>query len=228
MKKPLKTSSKTAAKKISSTSNSKAKVAAPAKKASKPSPAKASPAKAVAKGKAVVTKSAKPVAKPVAKPAAKPVAKVAPKGPSKPVAKSSSKVVAKPAPKTASKLASKPVTKSAAKPAAKPAIKGAENDVPFKLEIFPFDRLATVPRPIAETSGLILLSKLGPVELNEALNPVRSTAPTLNMESASAGDEMYFQLADPSFPAEMVQIIPRLLAQTAANVLRAVLPFISW
>jgi len=159
VKKPLKTSSKTAAKKISSTSNSKAKVAAPAKKASKPSPAKASPVKAVAKGKPVVTKSAKPVAKPVAKPAAKPVAKVAPKGPSKPVAKSSSKVVAKPAPKTASKLASKPVTKSAAKPAAKPATKPvAKTPVkpaakPVKPPVKVVAKTAAKPAPKAEAKS---------------------------------------------------------------------------
>ena len=159
MKKPLKTSSKTAAKKISSTSNSKAKVAAPAKKASKPSPAKASPAKAVAKGKPVVTKSAKPVSKPVAKPAAKPVAKVAPKGPSKPVAKSSSKVVAKPAPKTASKPASKPVTKSAAKPAAKPATKPvAKTPVkpaakPVKPPVKVVAKTAAKPAPKAEAKS---------------------------------------------------------------------------
>ena len=155
MKKPLKTSSKTAAKKISSTSNSKAKVAAPAKKASKPSPAKASPAKAVAKGKPVVTKSAKPVAKPAAKLAATPLAKVAPKGTSKPVAKSSSKVVAKSAPKTASKPASKPVTKSAAKPATKPVAKTPVKPAakPVKPPVKVVAKTAAKPAPKAEAKS---------------------------------------------------------------------------
>jgi len=155
VKKPLKTSSKTAAKKISSTSNSKAKVAAPAKKASKPSPAKASPAKAVAKGKPVVTKSAKPVAKPAAKLAATPLAKVAPKGTSKPVAKSSSKVVAKSAPKTASKPASKPVTKSAAKPATKPVAKTPVKPAakPVKPPVKVVAKTAAKPAPKAEAKS---------------------------------------------------------------------------
>ncbi len=140
MKKPLKTSSKTAVKKNSPAGNSKAKVAAPAKKPAKPVPAKAAPPKAVAKGKPVVTKSAKPVAKtaaktptkPAPKPAAKPAAKVAPKGPSKPVAKPSSKVVAKAAAKTVSKPASKPAPKPVAKAPVKPAAKPVK--APAKVE----------------------------------------------------------------------------------------------
>ena len=147
MKKPLKTSSKTAVKKNSPAGNSKAKVAAPAKKPAKPVPAKAAPPKAVAKGKPVVTKSAKPVAKSAAKtsakPAAKPAAKVAPKGPSKPVAKLSSKVVAKPAPKTVSKPASKPAPKPVAKAPVKPAAKPVK--APVKAAVKPAVKADTKP-----------------------------------------------------------------------------------
>jgi DnaK suppressor protein len=147
VKKPLKTSSKTAVKKNSPAGNSKAKVAAPAKKPAKPVPAKAAPPKAVAKGKPVVTKSAKPVAKSAAKtsakPAAKPAAKVAPKGPSKPVAKLSSKVVAKPAPKTVSKPASKPAPKPVAKAPVKPAAKPVK--APVKAAVKPAVKADTKP-----------------------------------------------------------------------------------
>jgi DnaK suppressor protein len=153
VKKPLKTSSKTAVKKNSPAGNSKAKAAVPAKKASKPVPAKAAPTKAVSKGKPVVTKSAKPVAKPVAKPtaktaskpAAKPVAKQAPKGAAKPVAKSSSKVVAKPAPKSASK----PVAKAPLKPAAKPAKAPAK--VAAKTAVKPAPKAEA--KPAAKSAG---------------------------------------------------------------------------
>jgi DnaK suppressor protein len=136
VKKPLKTSSKTAVKKNSAASNSKAKVTAPAKKASKPAPAKAAPPKAVTKGKPVVNKAAakaapktpakpapkavskpatKPATKPLTKSAAKPATKAIPKGPTKPVTKTSPKAVAKPAPKPATK----PVAKAPVKPTAK-------------------------------------------------------------------------------------------------------------
>jgi DnaK suppressor protein len=132
VKKPLKTSSKTAVKKNSAASNSKAKVTAPAKKVSKPAPAKAAPPKAVTKGKPVVNKAAakatpktpakpapkavsKPATKPLTKAAAKPATKAIPKGPTKPVTKTSPKTVAKPAPKPATK----PVAKATVKPTAK-------------------------------------------------------------------------------------------------------------
>jgi DnaK suppressor protein len=145
VKKPLKTSSKTAVKKNSPAGNSKAKAAVPAKKASKPVPAKAAPTKAVGKGKPVVTKSAKPVAKPASKPATKPVAKPAPKASAKPVAKSSSKVAAKPAPKPASK----PVAKAAVKPAAK-AVKA-----PAKVAAKPAAKPApkAEAKPVAKSAG---------------------------------------------------------------------------
>ena len=156
MKKPLKTSSKSAVKKTSTASSAKAKSAAPAKKLSKPTsakpakPVKTVTAKAAPKGKPVVKKAApkaapKPVAKvaktaskatskPVAKPVvkAKPAAKVVSKAPVKAAAKV--KAVAKPvqkaAPKAAPKAASKPVSKQAAKPVVKPASKPAVKPQP--------------------------------------------------------------------------------------------------
>ena len=126
MKKPLKTSSKTAVKKTSSQTSAKGKTATPAKKLSKAEPVKN--AKTV---KADVKKaSAKPAAKPAAKPVAKPVPKAS-KPASKAVAKPATKVVTKPAKtavkaatvKAAAKPVAKPVAKVAAKPAAKPATK---------------------------------------------------------------------------------------------------------
>ena len=109
-------------------------------------------------------------------------------------------------------------------PAVNPAMRGAEKDVPFPvvmlLEIDP----KTVACPIAETSGLILWSKLGPNELKLAFAPLLSTAPTAKISSASAGEEMYFHTFAPSFPALITQIIPLSVAQLAAKVLSTVLP----
>lgn len=149
MKKPLKTSSKTAVKKTSTPAKvkttAKAKPAAPGKKLIKPAPAKAvktTVTKAVAKAKPVDKKAApklvakpagktaakslnKPVSKtpakpvPKAKPAAKPVAKSSPK----PIAKAPVKLAAKVASKVAAKVAPKVASKVAPKPAAKPVPK---------------------------------------------------------------------------------------------------------
>ena len=149
MKKPLKTSSKTAVKKTSTPAKvkttAKAKPAAPGKKQSKPAPAKAvktTVTKVVAKTKPVEKKAApklvakpagktaakslnKPVSKtpakpvPKAKPAAKPVAKSSPK----PIAKAPVKLAAKVASKVAAKVAPKVASKVAPKPAAKPVPK---------------------------------------------------------------------------------------------------------
>ena len=149
MKKPLKTSSKTAVKKTSTPAKvkttAKAKPAAPGKKQSKPAPAKAvktTVTKAVAKAKPFEKKAApklvakpagktaakslnKPVSKtsakpvPKAKPAAKPFAKSSPK----PIAKAPVKLAAKVASKVAAKVAPKVASKVAPKPAAKPVPK---------------------------------------------------------------------------------------------------------
>jgi DnaK suppressor protein len=127
VKKPLKTSSKTAVKKTSTPAKvktaAKAKPAAPVKKQGKPAPAKAvktTVTKAVVKAKPVEKKAAP---KPASKPATKPVAKAASKPVIKPVTKPVSKAPAKPVSKA--KPAAKPVAKSAPKPVAKAPVKVA-------------------------------------------------------------------------------------------------------
>ena len=134
MKKPLKTSSKTAVKKTSTPAQvkttAKGKPPAPEKKLSKPAPAKAvktAVTKAVVKAKPVEQKAvSKAVAKPAAKSAPKPVSKT----PAKPVAKSSPKPIAKAPVKAAAKVASKVVAKVAPKPALKAAPKVAPKATP--------------------------------------------------------------------------------------------------
>ena len=136
MKKPLKTSSKTAVKKTSMQAKvktkAKAKPAAPEKKQGKSAPAKAvktTVSKTVAKAKLVEKKTA---SKPASKPAAKPVTKAATKPASKPVSKAPAKPVskAKPAAKPVAKSAPKPVAKATVKVAAKVAVKVAAKAAP--------------------------------------------------------------------------------------------------
>ena len=155
MKKPLKTSSKTAVKKTSTPAKVKtaAKPAAPGKKQVKPAPAKAvktTVTKAVVKAKpvekkaapkAVVKPAAKAATKPVSKPPAKPVSKAKPaakpvaKSASKPVAKAPVKAVAKAAPKAAPKVAPKATAKPAAKPSPQTPVKAtAKPAAPVKPE----------------------------------------------------------------------------------------------
>jgi DnaK suppressor protein len=136
VKKPLKTSSKTAVKKTSMQAKvktkAKAKPAAPEKKQGKSAPAKAvktTVSKTVAKSKPVEKKTAskpasKPVAKPVTKAATKPASKPVSKAPAKPVSK------AKPAAKPVAKSAPKPVAKATVKVAAKVAVKVAAKAAP--------------------------------------------------------------------------------------------------
>jgi DnaK suppressor protein len=133
VKKPLKTSSKTAVKKTSMQAKvktkAKAKPAAPDKKQVKAAPAKAvktTVSKTVAKAKPVEKKTAsKPASKPAAKPASKPVTKAVTKPVSKPVSKAPAKPVsnAKPAAKPVAKSAPKPVAKATVKATAKVAVK---------------------------------------------------------------------------------------------------------
>ena len=140
MKKPLKTSSKTAVKKTSTPAQvkttAKGKPPAPAKKLSKPAPAKAvktAVTKAVVKAKPVEQKAVpKAVAKPAAKTALKPVSKTPakPVPKAKPVAKSSPKPIAKAPVKAAAKVASKVVAKVAPKASTKAAPKVAPKATP--------------------------------------------------------------------------------------------------
>ena len=174
MKKPLKASSKTAVKKTSTASSAKAKTVAPAKKLSKPTPAKAvksAVTKVVAKGKPLVKKAApkgasKPAAKPVtpskkakAKPAVavkakaktKPVVKAKPvvKTPAKTVAKTAAKTAVKAAPKVASKTTAKAAPKPTAKPTAKPSV---ATKAPAKAPVKPVTKTQakTVAKPTAK------------------------------------------------------------------------------
>ena len=178
MKKPLKASSKTAVKKTSTASSAKAKTVAPAKKLSKPTPAKAvksAVTKVVAKGKPLVKKAApkgasKPAAKPVtpskkakAKPAvavkakaktkpvvkAKPVAKPVVKTPAKTAAKTAAKTVVKAAPKVAPKATAKAAPKPTAKPTTKPSV---TTKAPAKAPVKPVTKTQakTVAKPTAK------------------------------------------------------------------------------
>ena len=178
VKKPLKTSSKTAVKKPSKASSAKAKSVAPAKKLSKPTPAKAvksAVTKVVAKGKPLVKKAvpkgaSKPAAKPVtpskkatAKPAvavkakaktkpvakAKPVAKPVVKTPAKTAAKTAAKTVVKAAPKVAPKATAKAAPKPTTKPTAKPS---AATKAPAKAPVKPVTKTQakTVAKPAAK------------------------------------------------------------------------------
>ena len=115
--------------------------------------------------------------------------------------------------------------KACVSPAASPATSGAEKEVPFEIPTVPSRNPTSVDPPIATTSGLIRLSKLGPMELKEDKVPTAFTEPTVKMESASAGAVMNFHAFAPSFPALMVQIIPLLAAQEAAFETSVVLPF---
>jgi len=140
VKKPLKTSSKTAVKKTSTPAQvkttAKGKPPAPAKKLSKPAPAKAvktAVTKAVVKAKPVEQKAVpKAVAKPAAKTALKPVSKTPakPVPKAKPVAKSSPKPIAKAPVKAAAKVASKVAAKVAPKAAPKAAPQVAPKATP--------------------------------------------------------------------------------------------------
>jgi DnaK suppressor protein len=214
VKKPLKTSSKTAVKKNSPAGNSKAKVAVPAKKASKPVTAKAAPTKAVSKGKPVVTKSAKPVAKPVAKPpakpAAKPVAKQAPKGSAKPVVKPSSKVVTKPAPKSASK----PVAKAPVKPAAKPVKAPAK--VAAKTAVKPAPKAEV--KPAAKSSGKAAVKPADkPIvkPAKEEKNKSKTPAPAPVVEAPVVAADVPARAVRPS--ARLAQITVPSMAQSVAS-----------
>ena len=158
MKKPLKTSSKTAAKKISPASKPKAKVVPPAKKAAKSAPAKAVTVKAVTKGKPVVQKASpkaapKAVTKSAVKAAPKAVAKPLPKSNAKAAGKSVTKPVTKPVTKTTAKAAVKAPAKPVAK-AVKPPVKAAAKAVakakpaskaPVKVAQKPVTKPATKP-----------------------------------------------------------------------------------
>jgi len=168
VKKPLKTSSKTAVKKTSTPAKvktaAKAKPAAPVKKQGKPAPAKAvktTVTKAVVKAKPVEKKAA---LKPASKPAAKPVTKPVSKAPAKPMSKA--KPVAKSAPK--------PVAKAPVKVAAKVAVKVAAKAVP-KAAPKATAKLAAKPSP--KTPAKSIAKPAAPVKAEKVAKPAKAEKP---------------------------------------------------
>ena len=185
MKKPLKTSSKTAVKKTSTPAQvkttAKGKPPAPAKKLSKPAPAKAvktAVTKAIVKAKPVEKKAApKVVAKPAAKSAPKPVSKTPakPVPKAKPVAKSSPKPIAKATVKAAAKVASKVVAKVAPKAAAKTAPKVAPKASP---------QAAAKPSPKAPQKATA--KPAAPVKPEKPAKPAKAEKPAKPVKAEKA------------------------------------------
>ena len=176
MKKPLKTSSKTAVKKNSSQASAKAKAATPVKKQAKPAPAKVAPKKAVIKLKPVAKKAApKAAAKPSSKPSAKPVAK--------PTAKTV-KPASKPVAKTTAKNASKAVSKTASKVAPKVAASKPASKAPVKAPIKALAKAKTVAKPAAKP---ILKASAKPVAKAAAKVAAKPAAQPVAKPSAKTG-----------------------------------------
>jgi DnaK suppressor protein len=184
VKKPLKTSSKTAVKKTSTPAKvktaAKAKPAAPVKKQGKPAPAKAvktTVTKAVVKAKPVEKKAApklaskpaaKPVAKAVSKPVTKPVTKPVSKAPAKPVSK------AKPAAKPVAKSAPKPVAKAPVKVAAKVAVKVTAKAAP---KAAPKATVKPAAKPSPKTPVKSIAKPAAPVKAEKVAKPAKAEKP---------------------------------------------------
>jgi DnaK suppressor protein len=176
VKKPLKTSSKTAVKKTSTPAKvktaAKAKPAAPVKKQGKPAPAKAvktTVTKAVVKAKPVEKKAApKPASKPAAKPATKPVTKPVSKAPAKPMSK------AKPAAKPVAKSAPKPVAKAPVKVAAKVAVKVAAKAVP---KAVPKATAKLAAKPSPKTPAKSIAKPAAPVKAEKVAKAAKAEKP---------------------------------------------------
>ena len=176
MKKPLKTSSKTAVKKTSTPAKvktaAKAKPAAPGKKQGKPAPVKAvktTVTKAVVKAKTVEKKAApKPASKPAAKPVAKAVTKPVSKAPAKPVSK------AKPAAKPVAKSAPKPVAKAPVKVSSKVAVKVATKAAP---KAAPKATAKPAAKPIFKAPVKATAKPAAPVKPEKAAKPAKAEKP---------------------------------------------------
>ena len=216
MKKPHKTSSKTAVKKISTPAKvkTKAKPAAPAKKLSKPTPAKAvktTASKVVAKAKPVEKKAvSKSASKPVAKAVTKPVTKPVSKAPAKPVSKA--------------KPAVKPVAKSAPKPVAKAPVKVAAK-VPVKVTAEAAPKAATkaspkpAAKPIPKETVKAAAKKAAPVKPEKAAKPAKAeksaaVAPPVVVAPVAPGD-VPARAVRPS--ARLAQITVPSMAQSVAS-----------
>ena len=216
MKKPHKTSSKTAVKKISTPAKvkTKAKPAAPAKKLSKPTPAKAvktTASKVVAKAKPVEKKAvSKSASKPVAKAVTKPVTKPVSKAPAKPVSK------AKPAVKPVAKSAPKPVAKAPVKVAAKVAVKVTAKAAPkAATKATPKPAAKPIPKETVKATA----KKAAPVKPEKAAKPAKAeksaaVAPPVVVAPVAPGD-VPARAVRPS--ARLAQITVPSMAQSVAS-----------
>jgi len=226
VKKPLKTSSKTAVKKTSTPAKvktaAKAKPAAPVKKQGKPAPAKAvktTVTKAVVKAKPVEKKAApkpasKPATKPVAKAASKPVIKPVSKAPAKPMSKA--KPAAKPVAKSAPKPVAKAPVKVAAKVAAKVAVKVAAKAAP-KAAPKATAKLAAKPSP--KTPVKSIAKPAAPVKAEKVAKPAKAeksapVAPSVVVAPVISGD-VPARAVRPS--ARLAQITVPSMAQSVAS-----------
>ena len=230
MKKPLKTSSKTAVKKTSTPAKvktaAKAKPAAPVKKQGKPAPAKAvktTVTKAVVKAKPVEKKAApkpaskpatKPVAKAASKPVIKPVTKPVSKAPAKPMSKA--KPAAKPVAKSAPKPVAKAPVKVAAKVAAKVAVKVAAKAAP-KAAPKATAKLAAKPSP--KTPVKSIAKPAAPVKAEKVAKPAKAeksapVAPSVVVAPVISGD-VPARAVRPS--ARLAQITVPSMAQSVAS-----------
>jgi len=234
VKKPLKTSSKTAVKKTSTPAKvktaAKAKLAAPVKKQGKPAPAKAvktTVTKAVVKAKPVEKKAApkpaskpatKPVAKAASKPVIKPVTKPVSKAPAKPMskAKPAAKPVAKSAPKPVAKAPVKVAAKVAAKVAVKVAVKVAAKAAP-KAAPKATAKLAAKPSP--KTPVKSIAKPAAPVKAEKVAKPAKAeksapVAPSVVVAPVISGD-VPARAVRPS--ARLAQITVPSMAQSVAS-----------
>jgi DnaK suppressor protein len=237
VKKPLKTSSKTAVKKTSTPAKvkttAKAKPASPEKKQSKPAPAKTAKKtfiKAIVKTKPVEKKAApkpasKPPAKTVAKAVTKPGNKPVGKAPAKPVskAKSAAKPVAKSAPKPVAKAPVKVEAKVAAKVAVKVATKVAPKTAPKSA---PKATAKTVAKPSPQTPLKAIAKPAAPVKAEKAAKPAKAEKPAKVAKAEKSAPVtppvVVAQVASGDVPARAVRPSARLAQITVPSMAQSV------
>ena len=219
MKKPLKTSSKTAVKKTSTPAQVKTTA-----KGKPPAPAKAvktAVTKAVVKAKPVEQKAvSKAVAKPAAKTAPKPVSKTTakPVPKAKPVAKSSPKPIAKAPVKAAAKVASKVVAKVAPKASPKPAPKAAPQVAPKATP-----QAATKPSPKAPQKATA--KPAAPVKPEKPVKPAKAEKPAKPAKaekSAPVAAPVLAPVPSGDVPARAVRPSARLAQITVPSMAQSV------
>jgi DnaK suppressor protein len=241
VKKPLKTSSKTAVKKTSTPAKvkttAKAKPASPEKKQSKPAPAKTAKKtfiKAIVKTKPVEKKAApkpasKPPAKTVAKAVTKPGNKPVGKAPAKPVskAKSAAKPVAKSAPKPVAKAPVKVEAKVAAKVAVKVAVKVATKVAPKTApKSAPKATAKTVAKPSPQTPLKAIAKPAAPVKAEKAAKPAKAEKPAKVAKAEKSAPVtppvVVAQVASGDVPARAVRPSARLAQITVPSMAQSV------